>query len=116
MIYYIYIILCKKNVYYTGITTDIKRRFLEHKNDKNKGAKFTKSHEPLKILIAYSTDNRSNASKLEYLIKSLTREQKDDLINNNKLFKKFFNENIDTSCFRKVSKSVINKINKDLIV
>lgn len=79
--YYIYILLCDNNTYYTGITTDISRRFNEHKT-KLCGAKYTKSHQPVKIVALWkTTEGRSVASKIEYKIKSLTRQEKEFLIN-----------------------------------
>lgn len=79
-IYYIYIIRCTNNLLYTGITTDLDRRFDEHKNS-IKGAKFTKANTPLKLEIAWITNSRSSASKFEYAIKQLTKTQKENLIN-----------------------------------
>ena len=70
-IYYIYILECENGILYTGITTDYKRRLKEHKGEDGllKGAKFTKSHKPEKIVALWKTDNRSDASKLETRIK-----------------------------------------------
>ena len=50
--YYIYILECENGILYTGITTDYMRRFDEHSkvNNSKKGAKFTKSHKPKKIV------------------------------------------------------------------
>ena len=75
MLYYIYIIRCEDNKLYTGITTDYKRRFLEHKSG-IKGAKFTKAFKPKKIEVLYKTDSRSNALKLENKIKKLPKIKK----------------------------------------
>lgn len=76
--YYIYIIRCKDNSLYTGITTDLERRFNEHKN--KIGAKYTKRHEVDKIEIAWSCENRSIASKLEYHLKKLSKKEKEAII------------------------------------
>lgn len=77
--WFLYIILTTNNKLYTGITTDVERRFEEHKNSK-KGAKFFRSNTPKKIMYTESFPNRSEASKRESYIKSLTRKQKDELI------------------------------------
>ena len=78
--YYVYIIRCIDNSLYTGITTDVLRRFEEHKS--GNGAKYTKVHKPVKIEICWETDNKVNASKLEFWIKKLTKQDKEKLIKN----------------------------------
>ena len=72
--YYTYLIRCSDNSLYCGITTDIKRRFTEHKEKSPKGAKYTHTHNAEKIEIVFVSENRSLASKLEYQIKRLTKE------------------------------------------
>lgn len=108
--YYTYILQCKSNILYTGITTDYKRRLEEHSgvNDSKKGAKFTKSHKPEKIVALWRTNTRSDASKLEARIKQLSKSEKIELIDNNKMFKLFFSEFLDCRLFRRVK---INDIN-----
>ena len=81
--YYIYIIRCKDNTLYTGITTDLERRFNEHKN--KIGAKYTKRHIVDKIEIAWSCENRSIASKLEYHLKRLSKKEKEEIIKSKRL-------------------------------
>ena len=44
--YYVYLLRCTDGSLYAGITTDVKRRFLEHLAGGNKGAKYTKTHTP----------------------------------------------------------------------
>lgn len=102
MIYYIYIVECIGDKLYTGIATDYKRRFEEHKEKKGKSAKFTKSFSVSKIVALYKTEGRSLASKLEYRIKQLTKQQKLDLINNNKYFKIYFKDILDINKYKKV--------------
>ncbi len=80
--YYIYILRCENNYLYTGITTDVERRFNEHKDGKIKGAKYTKSHKPLGVEAVWEAESKSDASKLEYRIKQLSKQEKEDLIAN----------------------------------
>lgn len=103
-VYYIYILKCDNNVLYTGIATDYKRRFNEHAklNGSKKGAKFTKSHRPEKIVAVWKTKTRSDASKLEVRIKQLDKSNKLLLINDNKYFKECFFGIIDCRKFRRV--------------
>lgn len=83
--YYTYLIRCSDNSLYCGITTDIKRRFTEHKEKLPKGAKYTHIHNAEKIEIVFVSENRSLASKLEYQIKRLTKEKKEILISEKSL-------------------------------
>lgn len=78
--YYVYILRCENSLLYTGITTDVERRFNEHKDGKIKGAKYTKSHKPLGVEAVWEAENKSDASRLEYRIKKLTKTEKEDLI------------------------------------
>ena len=98
--YYIYIIECEDDKLYTGITLDYKRRFMEHRESK-KGAKFTKAFVPKRMLLLYKTKGRSNASKLEARIKSLTKQEKEMLISDRKYFKIFFKDLLDAREFRR---------------
>lgn len=84
--YYIYILRCSDNSLYTGITTDISRRIKEHTQKNQKGAKYTKSHEVISLEALWSTFKKSNALKLEYRIKRLTKPQKEKLILNEDYF------------------------------
>ena len=90
--YYIYILRCSDGKLYTGITTDVQRRFEEHTQQKGKGAKFTRSHKAETVEAVWSAADRSLASKLEYRIKALTRTQKLALIADNALFASYFGE------------------------
>lgn len=80
--YFIYMLQCSDSSLYTGITTDIKRRFAEHISKDKKSAKYTKSHNVTKIEVLWETDGRSNASKIERFIKNLSKCKKEKLIKN----------------------------------
>ena len=81
-LYYVYILRCEKNFLYTGITNDVERRFNEHVEGGKKGAKYTKVHKPLGVEAVWEAENKSDASKLEYRIKQLSKNEKEDLIQN----------------------------------
>jgi putative endonuclease len=76
----VYIIRTEKDRLYTGITTDLTRRFDEHANDLSKGAKFFRSDKPVEIVYSEKYENRSQASVREAQIKKLTRKQKELLV------------------------------------
>ena len=104
--YYTYIIRCEDNTLYTGITNDLKRRMSEHFNKTLKCAKYTMSHTAKKFEIAFESENKSEASKLEFHIKRLKKSEKEELIKNKDL-EKYFNYKFDTNCY-KISKTKID--------
>ena len=75
----VYIIESSDQRYYTGISTDIKRRWQEHLAGK-KGAKFFSGRKPVQLLYLESGHSRSTASKREAAIKKLSRAEKEVLI------------------------------------
>lgn len=80
MSYFVYILECADKTLYTGITTDVQKRLLEH-NESDKGAKYTRVRRPVKLVYSEDAIDRSMASKREYAIKKLTRAKKLELIN-----------------------------------
>ena len=94
--YYVYMLRCKDNSIYTGITTDIERRMKEHFEKSEKCAKYTLTHSADKLESAWTTENKALASKLEYHVKRLTKSQKEKLIKNKKL-DELLTEKVDTS-------------------
>ena len=76
--YYVYILRCKDKSFYTGITTDVDRRFKEHRA--GTGGRYTRSHKPERILYREGVATRSDALKREAEIKKWPREKKLQLI------------------------------------
>jgi len=79
-IWYLYIVRCKGGVLYTGITTDISRRFKEHQA--GKGAKFLRGKAPLELVYQQTVGSHSDALKEELRIKKLSKAEKEKLIKN----------------------------------
>lgn len=96
--YYVYILRCADNSLYTGISTDVKRRFSEHCRGNVRGAKYTKSHKPIKVEAVWETDGKSDASKLEYRIKQLKKEDKERLIEDSSGIENIFGAEIKRIC------------------
>ena len=71
----IYVVECADASLYTGITTDVERRIREH-NESDKGARYTRSRRPVRLVACWSCDNRSQAARLEYAFKALRRPEK----------------------------------------
>ncbi len=80
--FYVYIVQCSDDSLYTGITTDLNRRLEQH-NRSRAGAKYTRSRRPVTLVYAKLVGTRSEASKEEYRIKKLSRQQKLKLIGEN---------------------------------
>lgn len=76
--YFVYLLECADKSIYTGITTDVKRRFKEHKE--GIGSAYTKAHGAVKILYKEKHKDRSSASKREVEIKSWSRKKKLSII------------------------------------
>jgi len=68
-------LLCADGTLYTGVSTDVQRRVLEH-NSKNKGAKYTKPRQPVTLVYSQRLTNRSKAQIKEAALKKLKREEK----------------------------------------
>ena len=76
--YFVYFLECADKSIYIGITTDVARRFGEHKN--SIGSRYTRSHRAKKILYSEEYRSRSDALKREAEIKRWPREKKLKLI------------------------------------
>ena len=79
--WWVYIIECKNKSLYTGITTDVQRRFNEHQHDNKKASKYCAKLRPLKLVYkSLPLENKSDASKEEYRIKQLSHDAKKKFI------------------------------------
>jgi putative endonuclease len=72
--WFVYLIECRGESIYTGIATDVDRRYAMHVA--GKGARYTRSHPPLRLLARFAFADRSAASRAEYAIKQFSPAQK----------------------------------------
>lgn len=79
MSWYLYLIECQDGSIYTGITVNVAARYAAHAC--GKGARYTRAHPPLRLLVSIPYPDRSSASKAEYRIKQLSPGQKRELAN-----------------------------------
>ncbi len=77
--WYVYIIRASDESLYTGITTDVQRRFDEH-GGTEKGARYFRGRQPLEVVYRENHPDRSSALRREADIKKLPRNQKLKLI------------------------------------
>lgn len=75
---YTYILECRDHTLYTGWTNDIEKRLKAH--NEGKGAKYTKSRRPVKLVYLEEFETKEDAMKREYAIKHMTRKKKELLI------------------------------------
>lgn len=77
-IWYLYILRCKDDTLYTGITTDVYKRLEAHRA--GRGAKYTRGRAPLELVYQETCGTHSEALKRELQIKALSREDKQKLL------------------------------------
>ena len=77
---WVYILKCADNSYYTGSTTDIHFRLLQHKS--GEGAEWTKKRLPVKLGFKHEFATIEEAFKIEKIIKKWSRAKKEALIAN----------------------------------
>lgn len=79
--HYIYIVECSDSTLYTGYARDVQKRIEEH-NSSVRGAKYTRGRRPVTLRYVEEFPTRSDACKREMVIKKMSREAKETLINN----------------------------------
>jgi putative endonuclease len=80
-LYWVYILLCSNDTYYTGYTTDLDKRYAAHLN--GTASKYTRSFKPVKIIQSWEiAGDKSLAMRIEKNIKQLSRVEKDKIIAN----------------------------------
>jgi putative endonuclease len=78
--WYVYLIECRDGSLYTGVAVDVDKRYALHVA--GKGARYTRSHPPQRLLARFEHADRSSALKAEYAIKQLSTAQKRAMIAN----------------------------------
>ena len=77
--WFLYILRCRDGSLYTGITTDVQARLEAHRA--GKGAKYTRGRTPLELVYSENCGDHSAALRREIAVKSLSRTEKMELIN-----------------------------------
>jgi putative endonuclease len=76
----VYLIRCKDCTLYTGISTDVARRFAQHEEGKAAGAKYLRGRGPLTLVFQKQVGDKNLAMIIENKIKKLSRIEKEELI------------------------------------
>jgi putative endonuclease len=79
-VWWVYIIRTEDNRLYAGVATDVVRRFREHRAGGARAARYLKAHPPRALVFSMAVGTRSQALKVEYRLKRLTRARKEALI------------------------------------
>ena len=80
--WYLYLIRCRDGSVYTGIATNVTRRFTEHQGKGDAGAKYLRGRGPLTLVFQKKLGSRSLASRVENSVKKMSKERKEKLIKN----------------------------------
>ena len=74
--WFLYLIRCKNGKLYTGITTDVERRFAEHKSNDKRGSKYLRGKAPLTLVMKKKIGSKSMVLKIEAKVKKLSKIKK----------------------------------------
>lgn len=77
----VYLVRCKDNSLYCGISNAVHERVRVHNS--GKGAKYTRSRLPVKLVYFEYAGSKSQALKREYAIKKMSKVKKEKLISEN---------------------------------
>ena len=80
--WHLYLVRCHDGSLYTGITTDVARRFAEHQGNDDAGAKYLRGRGPLVLVFQKKLGSRSLALGVESKVKKLSKARKEELIRN----------------------------------
>jgi putative endonuclease len=78
--YYFYLLRCRDNSLYAGITTDLARRLGEHNSTTGKGSKYVRSRQPAQLVYQEKFASKSKALKREVEVKRLHKTKKEQLV------------------------------------
>jgi len=78
--WHLYLIRCHDGSLYTGITTNVARRFAEHQGNSDTGAKYLRGRGPLVLVFQRKLGSRSLALGVENKIKKLSKARKEELV------------------------------------
>lgn len=75
----VYLLKCRDNSLYCGVTNDLSRRLRQHNGEIKGGAKYTQARRPCELVYQEGCEDKSSAMKREYDLKQLSRIQKERL-------------------------------------
>lgn len=97
--YYIYMLRCRDNSLYCGISPDIAKRMKVHFEGGAGSSKYVCSKGAVKLEVYWESKDKSAASKLEYRLKKLPKDKKEALILDAYRLDEFLSEKIDCGLY-----------------
>lgn len=74
--WFVYLVRCSDDSFYTGVTTDLARRLRQHNGEISGGAGYTRGRRPVDLVWSEACVNRSDAQKREYAVRRSPRSTK----------------------------------------
>jgi putative endonuclease len=102
--WFVYLVRCRDGALYTGITTDVSRRFAQHQQNEGKGAKYLRGKGPLRLVFKKAIGRRGLALRVEGRIKRLPKGRKEELIEQDDMIKQMVTQ-AKKELFRRVGVS-----------
>ncbi len=78
--WYLYVVRCHDGSLYTGISTDVGRRFAQHQGKGDTGSKYLKGKGPLTLVFKKKVGSKGLALQVERRVKKLSKARKERLI------------------------------------
>ena len=80
--WHLYVVRCRDGSLYTGITTDVARRFVHHQGKGDSGAKYLRGRGPITLVFQKKIGGKGLALSLESRVKKLSKAKKEEMITN----------------------------------
>lgn len=77
--WYLYMVRCADGSVYTGISTDVERRWKEHQRGGTRAARYLRTRRPVDLIFSAMIGDKGSALRAEYAIKQLDKQQKESL-------------------------------------
>ena len=110
--WYVYLLRCGNGALYTGITTDVSRRLDEHREGKDKCAKYLRGKEPLHLVFKKVLGAKGLALSVEGCIKKLSKARKEVLIESDDMIEKII-VRARRASHRRVQRSAVRGLSSD---
>ena len=85
--WHVYLVRCRDGSLYTGIATDVSRRFAQHQQGEGKGAKYLRGRGPLQLVFKKAIGAQGLALRVEAAIKKLPKARKEKLVKSRSMIK-----------------------------
>ncbi|MCX5806095.1 MAG: GIY-YIG nuclease family protein [Proteobacteria bacterium] len=77
----VYLLKCNENTLYCGVTNNLEKRLEAYKS--GKGSKHVRAHLPFSLIATSSMMSKSEAMRLEYIVKQAPKENKIEIVTHN---------------------------------